>query len=104
QHRHLRKQLAVLERSRKPEPCDLVRLAAGDGVAAKPDLSLATVDAAHAIEHAGLAPAVRTNKREQLARCHGERDAAKHSQAAEAWGEAVGFQRSHPISGCGDIA
>jgi hypothetical protein len=68
QHRHLRKQLAVLERSRKPEPCDLVRLAAGDVVAAKTDLSRATVDAAHAIEHAGLARTVRANKRKQLAR------------------------------------
>src|SRR5215831_16221287 len=77
QHRHLRKQLAVLERSRKPEPCDLVRLAAGDGVAAKTDLSLAAVDAADAIEHAGLARAVRANERDKLAPAHAERDAVK---------------------------
>ena len=37
EHRHLRKQLAVLEGAREPEPRDLVRRAAGDVVAAKAD-------------------------------------------------------------------
>src|SRR5262245_49095037 len=45
QHRHLRKQFAVLEGARKPEAGDLVRLAPGDVAASKPDLPLAAIDA-----------------------------------------------------------
>ncbi len=37
EHRHLRKQLAVLEGAGESEPGDLVRLAAGDILAAKAD-------------------------------------------------------------------
>src|SRR5262249_16392507 len=65
EHRHLRKQLAVLERACESEPSNLVPRAAGDKVATKTDLPLAAVDTAHAIEHAGLAGAVRTDQREQ---------------------------------------
>src|SRR2546430_3182891 len=68
EHRHLREQFAVLEGAGKAEPGDLVRLAPRDVTVAKPDLALAVVDAAHAIEHAGLAGAVRTDQRKQLAR------------------------------------
>jgi hypothetical protein len=77
QDRHLREQLAVLERAREPEPRDLVRRAAGDVVAAQADRALAAVDAAHAIEHAGLAGAVRADEREQLAGLHRERHASR---------------------------
>src|SRR5215831_10297917 len=104
QHRHLRKQLAVLERARKSAAGDLVRRAAGDGVAAKADLSLSAVDATHAIEHASLARTIRANQGEQLACCHCERDPIEHCQAAEAQHEAVDFKFSHTISCCGDIA
>src|SRR5262249_38388413 len=104
EHRHLRKQLAVLERACESEPSNLVPRAAGDKVATKTDLPLAAVDTAHAIEHAGLAGAVRTDQREQLACRHGERHAVEHGEAAEAQSEAVDFELSHTISACGDIA
>ncbi len=68
EHRHLRKQLAVLERAREPEPRDLVRRAAGDVLAAEADRAVAAIDAADAVEHAGLAGAVRADQRQQLAR------------------------------------
>ena len=104
QHRHLRKQLAVLEGAREPEPRDRVRLAAGDILAAKADRSFAVVDAADAVEHAGLAGAVRPDQREQLARLDRKRHAVEHGQPAEAQREAVDRELSHTISGCGDIA
>ena len=102
--RHLRKQLAVLERACEPEPGDLVRLPARDVAAAKADLAFAMVDAAHAVEHAGLAGAVGADQGEQLARCHRERHAVEHRQAAEAQREPVDLELSHTISGCGDTA
>ena len=67
QHRHLRKQFAVLEGARDAEPRDLVRRAAGDVLAAEADRAAAAIDAADAVEHAGLAGAVRADQREQLA-------------------------------------
>ena len=94
----------MLERAGEPEPGDLVRLAAGDVVAAEADRALAAIDAAHAVEHAGLAGAVRTDQREQLARLHRERHAVEHGEAAEAQRQAVDRELSHTISGCGDIA
>ena len=85
QHRHLRKQLAVLERAREAEPRD--RRAAPAPViscAAKADRAVAAVDAADAVEHAGLAGAVRADQREQLAGVDRERHAVEHDEAAEA--------------------
>ena len=72
--------------------------------AAETDLALAAVDAAHAIEHAGLAGAVRADQRKQFARFDRERDAVEHGQAAEAQRQAIDLELSHTISGCGDIA
>ena len=102
--RHLRKQLAVLERAGEAEPRDLVRRAAGDVLAAKADRAVAAVEAADAVEHAGLAGAVRPDQGEQLAGVHRERDAVEHDQPAEAKREAVERELSHTTSGCGDTA
>ena len=77
EHRHLRKQLAVLEGAGQTQPRDLVRLAPGDLAAAKADAAFAAVDAADAIEHAGLAGAVRPDQREQLAGVHRKRHARR---------------------------
>ncbi len=104
EHRHLREQLAVLEGAREAEPRDLVRLAAGNVRAAEVDFSLAPIDAAHAVEHAGLAGAVRPDQREQLAGVDRERHAVEHREAAETKRQAVDLELSHTTSGCGDIA
>ena len=104
EHRHLRKQFAVLEGAGKPEPRDLVRLAARDILAQKADRPFAVVDAAHAVEHAGLAGAVRPDQRQELARLGRERDLVEHHQPAEPQGEALDRELSHTTSGSGDIA
>ena len=67
QHGHLREQFAVLERARDAKPRDLVRRSGRYVLAAKPDAALAAIDAADAVEHAGLAGAVRTDQRQQFA-------------------------------------
>ena len=51
-----------------PEPGDGVRRQAGDVAAAETDAALAAIDAADAVQHAGLAGAVGADQREQLAR------------------------------------
>jgi len=79
-------------------------LATGDVVAAIADRAVAAVDAAHAVEHAGLAGAVRPDQREQLACFHRERDAVEHGEPAEAQRQALDGKLSHTISGCGGIA
>ena len=52
--------------------------------AAESDRAAAAVDAADAIEHAGLAGAVRADQREQFAGLDRERHVVEHGQAAEA--------------------
>ena len=64
QHAHLREQFAVLEGAGQPEPGDLVRRLAGDVAAAEADRARAAVDAADAVENAGLAGAVRADQRQ----------------------------------------
>ena len=76
----------------------------GDVLAAEADATLAAVDAADAIEHAGLAGAVRSDQCEQLAGRDLERHAVEHGEAAEAQGQALDRELSHTISGCGDTA
>src|SRR5512144_1691089 len=80
----------------------LVRMRAcrpvGDVVAAEADRALAVIDAAHAIEHAGLAGAVRTNEREQLAGLDRERHAVEHGEPAETQREAIERELSHTTS------
>jgi hypothetical protein len=83
EHRHVRKQLAVLEGSGKPKLRDVVRQPAGDILAAKADCAVAAVESADAVEHAGLTGAVRPDQREQLARVDSERNAVKHDQPTE---------------------
>src|SRR5436190_357785 len=82
-HRHLRKQFAMLECPSDPEPCDLMRLAAVDVLAAKANGAGAGIESTDAIENAGLAGAVRADKREQLAPLHGKRHVVEHHQPAE---------------------
>ena len=83
QHAHLREQFAMLERARKPEPRDVVRRAAGDVLASEADCAAAAIDAADAIEHAGLAGAVRPDQREQFAGLDRERHVVEHGQPAK---------------------
>ena len=83
QHAHLRKKLAVLERSREAEPRDLMRRTPGNVLAAETDGAAAAIDAADAVERAGLAGAVGADQREQLARGDRKRHVVEHGQAAE---------------------
>ncbi len=73
-------------------------------LAAEADAALAPIDAADAVEGAGLAGAVGADQREQLRRLDGERDAVEHGEAAEAQAEVLDLQLSHTTSGCGGIA
>jgi hypothetical protein len=100
----VRKQLAVLERTGEPEPRDRVRRQPGDVALAQADRARAAVDAADAVEHAGLAGAVRADQRQELARGGGERDVVEHDQPAEPQREALDCELSHTTSGSGDIA
>ena len=72
--------------------------------AAEADRALAAIDAADAIEHAGLAGAVRADQREQFAVLDRERHAVEHHEPAEAQREVVDIELSHTISASGDIA
>src|SRR6187549_2490580 len=84
EHAHLREQLAVLERAGETEPGNLVRRASGNVLAAETDGAAAAIDAADAVERAGLAGAIRADQRKQLARGNRKRYVVKHGQAAEA--------------------
>ena len=65
---------------------------------------VAAIDAADAVEHAGLAGAVRADQREQLALLDAQRHAVEHLQAAEAQAQRVDLKLSHTTSGYGGIA
>ncbi|OPZ25577.1 MAG: hypothetical protein BWZ02_02400 [Lentisphaerae bacterium ADurb.BinA184] len=82
-HAHLRKQFAVLEGAGEAERRDIVRLPAGDVRATKADRAFARIDAADAVEHRGLAGAVRPDQRQQFAALDGERHAIQHHKSAE---------------------
>ena len=67
-HRHVRHQLAVLEGARQPEPGDGMRPARRELLPVEIDATARrSVDAADAVEHAGLAGAVGTDQAQQLA-------------------------------------
>ena len=104
QHRHLREQFAMLERAREAEARDLVRRARADRRPAEADGALPAIDAADAIEHAGLAGAVRSDQREQFAGIDRERHVFEHAEAAEAQRQALDRKLSHTTSGSGGIA
>ena len=94
----------MLERAGEAEPGDLVRRTAGNILAAETDGAAAAIDAADAVEHAGLAGAVRADQREQLARGNRKRHVVEHGQAAEAQAQMLDVELSHTISATGDIA
>ena len=100
----MREQLDVLERARDAEARHRARRQRGDVLAAKADAALALVDAADAVEDAGLAGAVGADQREQLAGLDGERQPVQHGEAAEAQGQVLDLQLSHTTSGCGGTA
>ena len=107
QHRHVSEQLAVLERARQPEPRHRVRPGAGDVAALEQDAAAARpVDAADAVEDAGLARAVGTDQRQQLAGADRERHIRQHAQAAEGQRQPLDAERdlSHTSAGCGGTA
>src|SRR5262245_22188320 len=72
QHAHMHEQLAMLERAGETETRDLVRRPPSDVASAKRDPSLAAINAANTIEHAGFAGTIRPDQREQLAGVDGE--------------------------------
>ena len=78
--------------------------AADDRFAAEADRAVAAIDAADAIEHAGLAGAVRADQREQFAAPDRKRHAVQHQEAAEPQRQRLDLELSHTTSGYGDIA
>ena len=85
EHAEMRQQLPVLESARDAEARNGVRRLAGDAFAAEENIAArGTVDAAHAVEHARLAGAIRPDEGEKLARLYGERHALQHLEPAEA--------------------
>ena len=104
EHRHRSKQLAVLERAGEAELRDLVRRPSRDILVAKADRAVAAIDAADAVEHAGLAGAVRPDERHELALVDRERDLVEHDEPAEPQGERLDRKLSHTTSGSGDTA
>jgi hypothetical protein len=83
EHAHLREQLAVLECAGETEPRDFVRRAPGNVFAAETNGTAPAIDAADAVERAGLAGAVGADQREQLARANLKRHVLEHGQAAK---------------------
>jgi hypothetical protein len=104
EHAHMGEELDVLEGAGDAEPGDGARRAAGDVLSAEGNASLSMVDAADAVEHAGLAGPVRPDQREQLGRLDGERDTIEHNEPTEAQAQALDFELSHTISGFGGTA
>ena len=94
----------MLKRARNAEPRDVVRRAAGDIVALEADGAGAAIDAADAIEDAGLACAVRPDQREQFAGLDRKRHIIEHGQPAKAQAQMLHRQLSHTTSAIGDIA
>src|SRR5436309_9814825 len=94
----------MLESARQAKPRDLVRRMSGDVRAAETDGAAAAIDAADAIEHAGLASAVGADQRKQLARNNGKRHVLQHAQAAKAQTQMGDLEVSHTTSATGDIA
>src|SRR6185503_3688026 len=101
EHAHLREQLAVLERAGETEPGNLVRRASGNVLAAETDGAAAAIDAADAVERAGLAGAIRADQRKQLARGNRKRYVVKHGQAAETQAQMSNIELSHTTSATG---
>src|SRR5262249_6730017 len=97
-------QLAMLECAGETETRDLVRRPPSDVASAKRDPSLAAINAADAIEHAGFARTIRPDQREQLAGVDRERHLVENHQAAEAQRQIFHFELSHTTSGYADIA
>jgi hypothetical protein len=104
EHAHVPEQLDVLEGAGDAEPGHGAWRPARNVLAAEADATLAAVDAADAVEHAGLAGAVGADQREQLRRLDGEGHGLEHGEAAEAQAQALDVELSHTISGCGGIA
>src|SRR5690348_14622067 len=105
EHAQVRQQLAVLEGARDAEAGDGVGLCAGNALAAEENVSARRpIDPADAVQHAGLARAVRTDERQELARFERERDALEHLQAAEREMQLAQLELSHTSAGCGGIA
>ena len=97
-------QLAVLERAGDAEPGDGARGQASDIATTKANAALAAIDAADAVEHAGLAGPVGADQRQQLGRLYRQRDAIEHRQAAEVQAQLLDLELSHTISCCDGIA
>ena len=72
--------------------------------AAETDGALPAIDAADAVQHAGLAGAVRADQGKQFARLHRERYVVEHGQAAEPQRQRCDLDLSHTTSGCADTA
>src|SRR5262249_15156166 len=95
QHRHVRKHLGMLEGAGYPETGDLMWRLAVDILLTQPDCALAAIDAADAVEHAGLAGAVRADQGEQLTGLDMQRYLSQHGQSAEPQRQALDRKLSH---------
>ena len=65
---------------------------------AEADDAVAAIDAADAVEHAGLAGAVRPDQGEQLAVLDCKRDIVEHGQSAETQAQVFDPELSHTTS------
>src|SRR4029079_6392953 len=100
EHAHLRKQFSVLEGAGDTEPRYLMRRKTGDVAPAEADYPGAAIDAADAVEHAGLAGTVRADQRQKLLALDRKRNAVEYDKAAEPQPQILDCQFSHTISGC----
>jgi hypothetical protein len=99
EHRHVREQPHALQGARDAEPGQLVRLEAGEGLAAPAERALVGGDeAADDVEQGGLAGAVRADDAEHLVRLDAQRDGVQRRQAAEADRDPGGLE---PAAGAG---
>ena len=104
-HAHVRKQLAVLEGARDAQAGDAMRFQQSQVLILELDAScLGPIKTADAIEHAGLAGAVRPDQGQQLAGASFKGNAVEHLQPAEGERHACEPEFSHTSGGCDGTA
>ena len=93
----------MLESACDPQARHVARRPPSDRNTAEADLALAAINAADAIEHAGLAGTIGPYEREQLALAYRERDIVEHVETTEAQRQPLELELSHTSSGGGGI-
>ena len=96
QRREIEEQLIDLERARHAEPHPLMRRSVGNVTAFEHDAAGGRLEhAGEEIDHGGLAGAVRPDQRVARALLHGQIDALRGKDAAEALFQPDGFKDRH---------